>query len=128
MRVVLGIFMFLHGWVHAIYAGHCWGLFSLVEGLEWPEKSWLLAGMMKKQWIRRLAGWGLLTAGLGLTASGVGQFFQTSWGSGVGILFASCSAVLYLVLWDGKRRQLDHQGGIGLALDLGLIIFLSGLG
>ena len=40
MWIALVLFLFLHGMVHLLYAGHSLRLFELRPGLSWPDSSW----------------------------------------------------------------------------------------
>ena len=53
VRIVLGIFMVLHGLVHLLYFGHGLRFFELPD-LAWPDGSWVFRGCSDRT---QLGGW-----------------------------------------------------------------------
>jgi hypothetical protein len=122
--VLLGIFLFLHGMVHLLYAGQSGRLFELRPGMTWPDGSWAFARLLGDGTTRGLAVGLLALAALGFAAGGLGLILRQEWGRSIAIGASAFSAVLYLVLWNGRFQALNHQGWIGILIDLGVLAAL----
>jgi len=128
LGVIFGIFMVLHGFVHLLYAGHCQRLFELARGMTWPDESWAFSGMPGENSIRTLATVLLVFAALGLVAGGVGMATMMAWARPLIVGACAFSILVFLLLWSGRLRGLDAQGGIGLLLSALTLIALLILG
>ncbi len=45
-----------------------------------------------------------------------------AWWRPVVVGVAAFSAVVFILFWDGKVQKLDGQGGIGLLIDIALLV------
>ena len=122
LTIIVGIFFLLHGMVHLLYAGQSYRLFELKPGLLWPDGSWLFSKLLGDETTRLLATLLLALTAIGFLAGGVGLFFRQDWWRMAAIFSAALSSVLFLVLWDGKFQALDAKGGIGLLINLAILI------
>ncbi len=122
MNIVFGIFLILHGLVHLLYAGQSRRMFELKPGLAWPDGSWLLSRLLGDGGSRSLATILLAVAALGLAVAGVALFFRQDWWRLMAVGAAALSALIYLVFWDGKFQAVDAKGGIGILIDLALLV------
>jgi hypothetical protein len=123
-RVIFGIFIVLHGLVHLLYAGHSQRLFKLVPGMTWPDESWAFSGMPGENGIRAVATALLALAALGLLAGGIGIAAQQRWARSLVVGAAVFSSLVFVLLWNGKSQSLDSQGGVGLLLNVLILIVL----
>ncbi len=124
----LGIFLMMHAVVHLLYAGQAGRLFELRPGLKWPEGSWLLRRMLEARALNTVATASMLLVGLAFLAAGVGTVAFQEWWRAATSGAAVFSALLFLVFWDGRLKELDAQGAVGVAIDLALLAAVWVLG
>ncbi|MFN2199464.1 MAG: hypothetical protein ACK2UW_25315 [Anaerolineales bacterium] len=124
LRFVVSVFFVLHGLVHLLYLGQSRRLFELQSGMTWPDGSWAFSKLLGDETTRLLAGILLILAAVGFVAAGVGVFAGQGWWRPLAIGSAVLSAVLYLLFWNGRLQGLDNQGGIGLLIDLAVLVLL----
>ncbi len=122
IKVVVGIFLILHGLVHLLYLGQGARLFELQPGMVWPDGSWAFAKLLGDNGARTLAGIGCILAAAGFVIAGVGVFFGQSWWRPAVVASAAFSAILYLLFWNGHIQGLDSQGGVGLLIDVAILV------
>lgn len=120
--ILFGVFLVLHGLVHLLYAGQSGRMFELRPGMIWPDSSWLFSKLFDDPPTRLLATVLLALAALGYSASGFGLFLHQSWWRSVTIWTAVFSSTIFLLLWDGKFQALDDKGGVGILLNLAIIV------
>jgi hypothetical protein len=121
INIIFGIFLFLHGIVHLLYAGQSIRLFELQANMTWPDGSWLFSKMLGVEATRTIGGILLVLIALGLIAGGLGMFFKADWARTVAIVSAVVSTLLYLVCWDGHFATWSEQGGVGILLNIAVI-------
>jgi len=120
--IIIGIFLILHGLVHLLYAGQSERVFELRPGMIWPDGSWLFSKLLGDEATRRLAAVLLALTALGFIAGGVGLFFRQDWWRLTAVGSAVFSAVIFLLLWDGKFQALDEKGWVGILINLVIIV------
>jgi len=121
MWIALVLFIFLHGMVHLLYAGHSLRLFELRPGLSWPDSSWAFSRLLGVKTTRLLAFIALILVTLGFLAGGLGFLLQQDWRSAVTAGSAIFSSVIFILFWDGKLHVLSEQGGVGLLINLAVL-------
>ena len=121
MWIALGLFLFLHGMVHLLYAGHSLRLFELRPGLSWPDSSWAFSRLCRIKPIRLLAFALLILVTLGFLAGGLGLLLPQDWWFAVTAGSAVFSSVIFMLIWDGKLHALSEQGGLGLLINLAVL-------
>ena len=127
MNIILCLFLIWHGLIHLLYAGHSQRLFELRPGMIWPDGSWLFSKLLGNQITRLAALFLLAVAALGFIAGGLGLFLGRD-GWRLAVTNASAlSSVIYLIFWNGKFRALDQQGGLGILINLALVVSVWGL-
>ena len=124
LRFVVSVFFVLHGLVHLLYLGQSRRLFELQSGMTWPDGSWAFSKLLGDETTRLLAGILLILAAVGFVAAGVGVFAGQGWWRPLAIGSAVLSAVLYLLFWNGRLQGLDNQGGVGLLIDLAVLVLV----
>lgn len=124
-KVLIGIFIVLHGLVHLLYFGQSWKMFELQPGMTWPEGSWAFSRLIGNDGTRLLASLALVVAAIGFVVAGIAILAGQAWGSPLLIVAAIFSSALYLLMWNGKMVQLDNQGAIGIIINLALIFVVQ---
>ncbi|MCA9889278.1 MAG: hypothetical protein KC546_12945 [Anaerolineae bacterium] len=124
-KVLIGIFIVLHGLVHLLYFGQSWKMFELQPGMTWPEGSWAFSRLIGNDGTRLLASLALVVAAIGFVVAGIAILAGQAWGSPLLIVAAIFSSALYLLMWNGKVVQLDNQGAIGIIINLALIFVVQ---
>ena len=124
----LGIFLMMHAVVHLLYAAQAARLFELRPGLKWPQGSWLYRRMLKARELNTVASGTMLLAGLGFLAAGVGAIGFQGWWQKATSAAAVFSVVLFILFWDGRLKELDAQGGVGVVIDAALLAVVWALG
>jgi hypothetical protein len=122
LQIALGVFTILHGLVFLLYFGQSWRLFELQSGMVWPDGSWAFSQRLGNDRTRMLACITCGLAALGFIVGGIGILAEQAWWRPVIVSVAAFSAIAFILFWDGTRRQLDDQGGIGLLINGALIL------
>ena len=124
LRLVLGIFMVLHGIVYLLYLGQSVRRFELSPGMVWPDGSWSLGRVFGQDATRVVAGIACGVAAIGFAAGGIGILATQDWWRTVVVAAAVFGAILAVVFWDGKLRELPNQGAVGLLINLVILAAL----
>ena len=122
MEFVIGVFMVLHGLVHLLYLGQSSRLFELQAGMLWPDGSWAFSKLLGNEATRLLASGLLVLADVGFVAGGAGIFVKQGWWRPWVVGSAIFSAVVYVLLWDGKLQNLDDKGGVGILINAAILV------
>ncbi|MDY7042194.1 MAG: hypothetical protein SVX38_15160 [Chloroflexota bacterium] len=122
LRIIIGVFMVLHGLVHLLYSGQSWRLFELQPGMVWPDGSWALARLVRDETIRILASIFMVLAAIGFVAGGAGILARQVWWRPVVLGAATLSAAIFILLWDGAVQNLDDKGAFGILINLAILV------
>jgi hypothetical protein len=122
LRLIIGVFLVLHGLVHLLYFGQSQRLFELQPGLVWPDSSWAFSKLLGDETTRLLAGIALVLAAVGFVAGGIGVFARQAWWRTLVVAPALFSAVVFVLLWDGKMQKLPDRGLIGLLVNAAILV------
>jgi hypothetical protein len=122
LRFIIGGFIVLHGLVHLLYFGQSWRLFELQPGMVWPEGSLAFTKLLGDEATRLLASISLVLAAIIFAAGGIGILVRQAWWRPAVVGAAAFSAVIFILFWDGKMQRLDNQGGVGLLINLAILI------
>ena len=79
LKLIIGIFMVLHGLVHLLCAGHSRRLFEFKPGMVWPDGSWAFAKLLGDEATRLLASISCVLAAIGFVAGGAGILAGQDW-------------------------------------------------
>jgi hypothetical protein len=124
LRIVIGIFIILHGLSHLLFFLQGMRIFELKSGLLWPDTSWAFSSWMSVDAIRILASiFSVLVAG-GFILSGIGILTSQDWWRAVIIISAIFSLVLFLVFWDGSMQDLDAKGVNAVVINTVILVAL----
>jgi hypothetical protein len=120
--IIAGIFLILHGLVHLLYAGQSRRIFELRPHMTWPDGSWAFSKLLGGESIRLLASSLLALAALGFMAGGLGLFIRQGWWRPVVAGSAAFSAVIFVLMWDGKLQALHDKGGVAILINLAILV------
>ena len=120
--ILFGIFLILHGMVHLLYAGQSWRFFELRPEMTWPNGAWMFSKLLGNEATRLVASIALVLVALGLAVSGLGLFFRAEWWRAVTTISTIFSSLLFFILWNGKFQALDDQGGVGILINLAILV------
>lgn len=127
LKILLGLFLILHGVVHLLYVGQSAGFYELQPGLSWPNGSWIFDRLLGDNITRTVTTVSLILAAIAFAVAGLGLFVGWSWWQPLLIFAAILSTIIYTLMWDGSLQRLDDKGAVGLLLNLiillGLLIF-----
>jgi hypothetical protein len=124
IRIIIGVFVVLHGLVHLLYLGQSFRYFELQPEMVWPDGSWAFSKILGDGTTRMVAAVFLVVAAIGFMAGGLGILFTQAWWRPMVAGAAAFSAVVFLLFWDGKMQQLDDKGGVGLLINLAILVAL----
>ena len=125
IRILIGVFFVLHGLVHILYFGQSARYFELQPGMVWPNGSWAFSKLLGETTIRNLASVSLILAAVGFIAGGVGIFLNKTWWQPVVVSTALFSSAVYILFWDGYMQSLDNKGGVGIIINLSILVALQ---
>jgi hypothetical protein len=120
LRILIGVFIIIHGAVHALYMGQSLRVFELQPGMLWPDRSWILSRFAEPPTIRTLGGIALAAVALIFIVGGAGLLFKQGWFRSITVAACMFSTLLYIFLWDGTLEHLDNQGAIGILINIGI--------
>lgn len=121
-RIFFGVFIILHGLVFLLYFGQNRRLFELRPGMVWPDGSWAFSKLLGDSAVRKLASIALILAATGFVTAGLGILLSSTWWRAVVVGAAVFSSLIIILFWDGKLHKLDDQGGIGLLINIAILI------
>jgi len=124
VRIISGVFLCLHGVVFLFYACQSFRVFELQPGLQWPDRSWGFSNLLGDEVTRVLAGAVCIVTAIGFIAGGVGLMTEQKWWSVFVLGAAGISGMFLVLFWDGRMQQLDDKGGIGLLINIVIILVL----
>lgn len=124
LKIIFGVFILLHGLVHMLYFGQSARYFEMQPGMTWPDGSWLFSGFMGETASRNLVNVLLILVTIAFLSGGIGILLNQNWWQPVVVAAAIFSSLLYFVFWDGGMQHLDNKGGIGILINLVILVTL----
>ena len=121
-------FIILHGLVHLLYVGQASRIFELRPGMSWPDSAWLLSRLFGDRVTRSVAAITLILAAFGFVAGGLGLIFSQTWWYPFTLGATALSSVMIILLWDGTLRKMDDKGGVGLLINLLILVLILFIG
>ena len=121
---LMGIFFVLHGLVHLLYAGQALRFFELRPGMTWPDGSLAFSKLLGNETTRMLATILLALAALGFLAGGLGLFIHQDWWRSVTLAAVVISSLIFIFFWDGRFQAMADQGGVGLLINLAILVLV----
>lgn len=123
-KILFGLFFIFHGLVHLLYFGQSARFFELQPGMAWPDGSWAFSRLFGTSATRNLASVLLVLAAIGFVAGGIGLLARQAWWRPAIVFTSVFSSVLYLLVWDGGFQHLDNKGGVGILINLAILVAL----
>ena len=121
-KLIVGIFLILHGGVHLLYAGQSKEMFELQPGMTWPVGSWAFSRILGSGATRTATSVSLLLAALVFLAAGISLLAgQPAWRP-IATVAAVFSTLVYLLMWNGKFQALDNQGFVGILINIAILV------
>jgi hypothetical protein len=124
VALIIGLFIVLHGLVHLLYLGQSLRLFELQSGMVWPEGSWASSKLLGNEATKLLASTSCVLAAIGFVAAGIGILVGQAWWRPVVVGSAAFSTVVFILFWDGELQKLADKGGIGLLINIAIVVAL----
>jgi hypothetical protein len=124
LRFIVSVFIVLHGLVHLLYFAHSRRLVELRPEMVWPEGSWAFSKLLVDEATRLLASISYVLAAIGFVAGGTGILLRQDWWRPGVVGSAAFSAGIIILFWDGAMQMLDDKGGIGLLINLAILVAL----
>ena len=123
IRIVVGLFMVLHGLVHLLYFGHGLRFFEL-PGLAWPDRSWAFSRLLGQGAARWLAAVSCVVAMVGFVAGGIAILAGSAWWQPVIVGSAIFSSAIFILCWDATFKKLADQGLIAILINGAVLVAL----
>ena len=128
VRIIVGVFIVLHGLVHLLYFGQSQGLFELQPGLVWPDGSWAFSKLLGDERTRLLASVSCVLAAIGFVAGGAGILAGQAWWRLLVVGSAAFSGFMLILLWNGQMQKLGEKGAFGVLINGAILIAVLILG
>lgn len=121
MNIILGIFVILHGLVHAWYITLNQGWVEFQPEMGWTGQSWLLSDILNSGLARGLSTALYSLGGISFVIAGIGLLSKADWTRPWLTAASLISAVTILLFWDGSFDLLVQKGLLGLLINLGIL-------
>ncbi len=122
LRIIVGVFMALHGMVHLLYLGQSQRWFELQPGMVWPDGAWALTRLAGEAGGRRLASVACGLAAAGFVVGGIAILAGQPWWRPVVVAAAAFSTGIWLLFWDGSVQHLADKGAIAILINLAVLL------
>ncbi|MBN1319222.1 MAG: hypothetical protein JXA87_00130 [Thermoleophilia bacterium] len=121
-EVWFGIVLLLHGMVHLMYAAQSARRFQLKPGMTWPDESWAWSRLLSDRTVRDQTTITMVLSSAIFLVGGIAVLARQTWWRPVAVVAAALSALAFILLWDGRKRNLDGQGAIGVIIDIAVLV------
>jgi hypothetical protein len=121
-KIIIGIFIILHGLVHLLYFGQSKKSFELRPGMIWPDDSWLFSKKLGIERTRVFASILCILVAIGFILSGIGLLFIQPWWQKTAVVSIIVSSLIYILFWDGRLHKLNDQGGYAIIINSAILI------
>jgi hypothetical protein len=122
LKLVVGVFVVLHGLVHLLYFGQSARLFELRPEMVWPDGAWAFSKLLGDKATRLLASVSCLLAAVGFVAGGAAILLSQAWWRPAVVASAAFSTALCVLFWNGRMQKLDDQGAIAVLINLAILV------
>jgi hypothetical protein len=122
LQFIFGVFIVLHGLIHLLYSGQSARRFELRPGMTWPDGSWAFSKLLGDKTTRSLASVACVVAAMLFVAGGVGVLISQPWWQPMVVAAAVFSIVTFSVFWNGKLREVSDQGGVGILINVAILV------
>jgi hypothetical protein len=117
-RTVAGVFLVLHGFVHAWYVVLAQELVPYEPAMGWTGRSWALTSWLGEPTAHMVATVWYGLAGIAFVVGGIAVLAQAAWWRPALAVASIISALAITVFWDGNGEMLMQKGVIGLVISL----------
>lgn len=124
LKVLVGVFILLHGLVHLWYFTLSQGLVTFQPEMGWTGRSWLLSRFVQESTLRPIASTLYVLAAMAFIPGSIGVFIGAAWMRPVLVGAAIFSSAVILFFWDGSGEMLVQKGVLGLAINLVILVVL----
>ena len=124
LTTIFGIFIVLHGLVHLLYFGQSARFFDLQPGMLWPDGSWIFSRLLGDGTARNLASVMLVLTAIGFFIRGAGLLFRQEWWRPLITGTAVFSTIIFILFWDGIALALDNKGGVGILINIAILVIV----
>ena len=124
LRIIVGIFVVLHGLVHLLYFGQSRRLFELQPDMVWPDRSWAFSRLLGQGAARWLAAVSCVVAMVGFVAGGIAILAGSAWWQPVVVGSAIFSSAIFILCWDATFKKLADQGLIAILINGAVLVAL----
>jgi len=125
LRIIIGVFMVIHGLIYMLYFGQSQRFFELQPGLLWPDGSWAFSMLgIGNDTIRLLASITCVLTAIGFVVGGIAIFARQAWWRSIVISAAIFSSIIFILFWNGRIQKLDDQGGVGILINIAILAAL----
>jgi len=124
LRLVIGVFVALHGLVHLLYVGQSSELFELQPDMRWPSDSWALSGLLGHRRVSSLASISYTLIAAGFIVGGIALLARQTWWLPLTVASAAVSTVMILLFWNGRVKKLADQGAIAILINSVILLAL----
>ena len=122
LKVLVGVFIVLHGLVHLLYFGQSQRFFELQPGMVWPDGSWAFSKLLGDETIRLLGSASCVLAALGFVVGGIGVLVNQHWWRSPAIVASVLSSMAFILLWNGRMQKVHDQGAIGVLINVAIVV------
>ena len=120
-RLLVGIFLVLHGLVHLWYVVLSQGWVEVEDQMGWNGHSWLFSSVLSSETLLALASVLYVVVTIGFVLGGIGFALDAGWWAPVVVGTAVLSTVVLVAMWDGRFELLIEKGAAGVLINVGLI-------
>lgn len=122
MKILLGLFLIVHGLVHLLYFGLSQSYFDLDTPLVgWPQNSWVLSPMLGESSTRSLASLLYLLATVVFIVSGIAVLSGIRADTALVVTASAFSSLVIILFWNGTTERLPDQGFVGVLINIVLV-------
>jgi len=123
--LLLGIFIILHGLVHIWYVVLSLELVEFQPVMGWTGRSWIFTDRLGDEITRKTAAIQYGLAALLFVVAGIMTIFQLGQAEKWTAIAAIISTATIVEFWDGKPQLLVQKGLLGIAVNIGLIVYVT---
>jgi len=121
-RVLMGIFVILHGLVHLWFVVLSQDLVEFKPEMGWTGESWLFTGLLGGSTPHTLTSVIYVLATVAFLIAGVGILSGATWALLLMRGAAAFSGLMILLFWDGGAQMIVEKGLLGFLIDVGLFV------
>ena len=118
VRVLIGIFVIVHGLVHLWWVALSQRLVKFEPQMGWTGESWILARILGDSATRLLVTVLLVLTMIGFVSGGIGVLIKQEWWRPVIVGSAVLSTAIVVLFWDGSLKMIVQKGLIALLINV----------